>query len=179
MCFGPPVLQMAWPYLPMSSAYPDLRVGERSQWHVVPYRFHSPSNIGAAQGINAQIIMSLLIGLDYWYTIFLTMNKCKSIRWKRGRVLWNQRNPTCLRQPSCLQINEMKWDQLGCQAVTVLLPSRDTSGQTAFITDCCAHQNDMRPNLLPLTSELQRPAAATNQWTETGTGITAHGCGDI
>lgn len=108
MCFGPPVRQMAWPYLPMSSAYPDLWVGEHSQWHVVPYRFHSPSNIGAAQGIDAEIIMSLLIRLDYWYTICLTMNKCKSIRWKRGRVLWNQQNPTCLLQPSCLQINEMR-----------------------------------------------------------------------
>lgn len=174
MCFGPPVRQMAWPYLPMSSAYPDLWVGEHSQWHVVPYQFHSPSNIGAAQGINAEINMSLLIRFDYWCTIFLSMNKCKSIRWKTGRALWNQQNPTCL-----LQRNEMKWDQLGRQAVTVLLHSRDTTGPTAFITDCCAHQNDMRPDLLPLTSEVQRPAAATNQWTETGTCITAHGCGDI
>lgn len=179
MGFGPPVRQMAWLYLPMSSAYPDLRVGECSQWHVLPYRFHSLSNIGAAQGINAEIIMSLLIRLDYWYTIFLTMNKCKSIRWKRGRVLWNQQNPPiCPQQPSCLQINQMR-DQLGRQAVTVLLQSRDTTGQTAFITDCCAHQNDMRPNLSHLTSELQKPAADTNQWTETGIGITAHGCGDI
>lgn len=61
----------------------------------------------------------------------------------------------------------------------MLLQSRDTTGLTVFITDCCAHQNDIRPNLLPLTSELQRPAAATNQWTETGTGVPAHWCGDI
>lgn len=81
---------------------------ENSQWHVVPYRFHSPSNIGAAQGINAEIIMSLLIRLDYWYTIFLTMNKCKSIRWKRGRVLWNQQNPTC----SPRAYREMKWNEI-------------------------------------------------------------------